>query len=88
MPVMDSSRELHPRENILKKEWIDQSLQSTSPEQVQHSHNHTLSLLRPETAQTFLSPVVYMTNWYLFPMLIFFFNEKDLLRPMQKKQKE
>lgn len=52
----DSSRELHPRENTPKKGWMNQTLQSASSEQVQHSHNHTLTLLKPETARTFVEP--------------------------------
>lgn len=56
MPVMDSSRELHPRGNIHQKGWMDQTLQSTSSKQEQHSHNHTLTLPRPERARTFVEP--------------------------------
>lgn len=65
MPVMDRSRELHPRENIPKKGWMGQTLQSTSYKEVQHSHNHTLTLPWPETTTTtFVEP-------HLFQMLIF-----------------
>lgn len=59
-------------ENFPKKGWMDRSLQRTSSEQVQHSHNHTFSLLRPERARTFVEPCALHNKSAFVPDVDFF----------------
>lgn len=87
---MESFRELGPGKNVPEKELIGKTLQSPSPEQVQHGHSHTLThstLLVPETARRLVEHCG-LHDKSMFVPDVDFFNQVDLFRLIQNKLKK